>query len=148
LQWFLTILFTLTLCFNKRERATATAGRKNVCELRYPISRDRPKNSNLIEKMVSKRNEKSSKINQFSPFFFASPLCFNKREWAAAAAGQKHVCELRYPRSCDRPENSNSIEKMVSRSNGKSSKLNRFSPLFFASPLCFNKLERSAAAAG
>jgi hypothetical protein len=37
--------------------------------------------------MVSKRNEKSSKIDQFSPFFFASPLCFTKHEWAAAAAG-------------------------------------------------------------
>ena len=47
----------------------ATAGQKSVCELRYHRSRVHPKNSNLIEKKVSRRTEESSKRNHFSPFF-------------------------------------------------------------------------------
>jgi hypothetical protein len=68
-QWFLTILFVSPLCFNKRDRAAVAAGKKSICGLRYHRSHVRPKNSNLIEKKVSRRSEKSSKRNGFSPFF-------------------------------------------------------------------------------
>ena len=54
-QWFLTILFASPLCFNKRDRAAAVAGQKSVCGLRFHRPRVRPKNSNLIEKKVSRR---------------------------------------------------------------------------------------------
>ena len=63
--------FSSLLCFNKCDQAAA-AGQKSVCELRYHQPRVRPQNSNLIEKKVSRRTEKSSKRNCFSPFF---PLC-------------------------------------------------------------------------
>jgi hypothetical protein len=53
----------------------AAAGQKSVCGLRYRGSRVRTKNSNLIEKKVSRRTEKPSTRNRFSPFFFvAAPL--------------------------------------------------------------------------
>ena len=68
-QWFLTVLFALLLCFNKCDWAAVAAGEKSVCELRYHRSQVRPKNSNSIEKKVSRRTEKSSKRNGISPFF-------------------------------------------------------------------------------
>jgi hypothetical protein len=94
----------------------AAVGRKSVCGLQYHRSRVRIKNSNLIEKMVSKRTVKTPKPNHFLPFFFASPLFFNKLgQSAAAAARKKYVCGLRYHGLRVRPKNSNSIEKMVSK---------------------------------
>jgi hypothetical protein len=47
----------------------AAAGQKSVCGLRYRGSRVRTKNSNLIDKKVSRRIEKLSTRNRFSPFF-------------------------------------------------------------------------------
>ena len=35
MQWFLTILFALLLCYNTPELAAVTAGHKSVCEQRY-----------------------------------------------------------------------------------------------------------------
>jgi hypothetical protein len=74
MQWFLTILFLLQLCFNKCNRAAAAAGQKSVCGLRYHQSRVRPKNSNSIENKVSRRTGKLSKRNGFSPFVFVAAL--------------------------------------------------------------------------
>jgi hypothetical protein len=50
MQWFLTILFALPLCYNKHGQVAAGAWQKSVCELRSHRSHIRPKNSNLIEK--------------------------------------------------------------------------------------------------
>jgi hypothetical protein len=116
---FLTVLFASPLFFDKHKRETVAAGQKYVCELRYHGSCDLPKNSNLIEKMVSKKTVKTSKLNRLSPFFFALPLCFNKREKATVAAGQKYVCELRYQGSRDGPKYNDLIEKMVSATTVK-----------------------------
>jgi hypothetical protein len=95
----------------------AAAGQKSVRELRYCDSRVRTKNSNLIEKKVSRRTEKSSTRNCFSQFFLSSLLLCNKRERAAEAAGQKSVCELRYHRFRVGPGNSTLIEKNDAQSN-------------------------------
>jgi hypothetical protein len=59
MQWFLTIVFVSPLCFNKLNQVAAAAGQKSVYELRYHRSRVRPKNSNLIEKKVSRRTVQS-----------------------------------------------------------------------------------------
>jgi hypothetical protein len=67
MQLFLTVLFALPLCHNKRGQAAA-AGQKSACGLRSHGSRVRPKNSNLIEKM-SIQTVNLSKCNCFSPFF-------------------------------------------------------------------------------
>jgi hypothetical protein len=68
MQWFLTVRFASPLSYNKRGRAAAAAGQKSACGLRYLRSWVRPKNSNLIEKQVSIRTEKSSICNGFLPF--------------------------------------------------------------------------------
>ena len=68
MQWFLTVLFASPLSYNKRGRAAVAAGQKSACGLRSHRSRVRPKNSNLIEKQVSIRTEKSPICNGFSPF--------------------------------------------------------------------------------
>jgi hypothetical protein len=94
----------------------AAAGQKSVCGLRYRGSRVRTKNSNLIDKKVSRRIEKLSTRNRFLPFFPSLLLC-NKRERAAEAAGQELVCELRYHRSRVGPRNSTLIEKNDAHSN-------------------------------
>ena len=125
-----TILFAALLCDSKRKRTAVAAGQKSSCGLRYHGSRDSPKNSNLIEKKVSKKNVKSSKHKRFSPFFFVALLCGNKRERAPVAAGQKSVCGLWSHGSRDSHENSNLIEKKVSEKNQKLSKIERFSPFF------------------
>ena len=65
---FLAVLFESPLSYNKRGRAAAAAGQKSACGLRSHRSRVRPKNSNLIEKQVSIRTEKSPICNGFSPF--------------------------------------------------------------------------------
>ena len=70
-QSFLTVLFASLLCFNRHEQVTAAAGRHLVCELRYHWLRIGTKKSNLIEKKVSRRTEKSSKPHRFSPFFLS-----------------------------------------------------------------------------
>jgi hypothetical protein len=79
-QWFLSILFASPLCYNKPNSAAAAAGQKSVCGLRYHRSRVRPQISNFIEKKVSRRTEKSSKRNGFSPFFLCCCRFVNARE--------------------------------------------------------------------
>jgi hypothetical protein len=69
MQQFLTVLFVLLLCYNKRGWAAVAAGEKSACELRYRRLRVQPKNSNLIENMVSVRTVKPSQCNCFSLFF-------------------------------------------------------------------------------
>ena len=64
----------------------------------------------------------------FLTVLFASPLSYNKRGQAAAAAGQKSACGLRSHWSRVRPKNSNLIEKQVSLSAEKSPICNGFSP--------------------
>jgi hypothetical protein len=110
----LTILFASLLFYNKRERTAVAAGQKSVCELRYRGSRDSPEKSNLIEKRVSEKTEKSSTRNCFSLVFFVSLHLCNKHERAAEEGKRKSVGELRYHRSRVGPGNGNKIEKMVS----------------------------------
>jgi hypothetical protein len=43
--------------------------RKSVCGLQYHVWHVGTENSNFIEKKVSRRTEKSSTLNHFSPFF-------------------------------------------------------------------------------
>jgi hypothetical protein len=65
---------------------------------------------------------------------FTSPLCFNKRKRAAAAAGQKSVCGQRYHGSRYGPKNSNLIEKKVSEQTVKLRRHDGFSPFFLRRP--------------
>jgi hypothetical protein len=62
-------------------------------------------------KKGEQKNCKIVKTQWFLTILFALPLCFNKHDRVAAAAGQKSVCELRHHRSRVRPKNSNLIEK-------------------------------------
>jgi hypothetical protein len=80
--------------------------------------------------MVSKKTVKPSKPNRFSPFFLHRRFVLINASGTRRLRGQKCVCELRYLRTCDRPKNSNLIEKMVSKKSVKPSKPNRFSPFF------------------
>ena len=114
---FLTVLFCVAALCKYTRAGDGGGGSKSVCGLRYRGSRVRTKNSNLIEKKVSRRTGKSSTRNRFSPFFLSSLLLCNKRERAAEAAGQKSVCELRYHRSRVGPGNSTLIEKNDAQSN-------------------------------
>ena len=65
---------------------------------------------------------------------FALPGSFNKRKRAAAAAVQKSACELRYHGSRYGPENSNLIEKKVSKQTVTSRRRDGFSPFFLRRP--------------
>ena len=73
--WFLTVLFASPLSYNKRGRAAAAAGQKSACGPRSHQSQVCPKNSNLIEKQVSIRTEKSPICNGFSPFSLRCSEC-------------------------------------------------------------------------
>ena len=55
-----------------------------------------PENNNLIEKLESERAVKSKICNGFSPFFFVSPLFFNKLKQLTAAEGLNLAFGKRY----------------------------------------------------
>ena len=71
------------------------AWQRLVCGLQYHVWRVGTENSNFIEKMVSRRTEKSSTLNAFHRTFHVAPS-INNSEQAAEAEGQKSVCGLRY----------------------------------------------------
>jgi hypothetical protein len=97
---------------------------------------------------VSRRIVKSSKRKGFSPLFLRRCSFLINASGRRRRRGKNASVSSDFADHAFAPENSNLIDKKVSRRTGKQSKPNRFSPFFFVSLLLCNERERVAEAAG